>query len=82
MSDLIPIERIESKILLIRGKKVLLDRDLAELYEVPTKQLKRAVKRNIKRFPEDLMFVLSKEELEDWRSQFGTSIKIPAYGIL
>ena len=42
MSDLIPIERIESKILLIRGKKVLLDRDLAELYEVPTKQLKRA----------------------------------------
>lgn len=73
MPDLIPIERIENKILLIREKKVLLDRDLADLYSVPTKQLKRAVKRNIKRFPEGFMFVLSKKELEDWRCQFGTS---------
>ena len=73
MSDLIPIERIESKILVVRGKKVLLDRDLAELYDVPTGQLKRAVKRNIKRFPEGFMFVLTQEELEAWRCQFGTS---------
>jgi ORF6N domain len=73
MSDLIPIERIENKILLIRGKKVLLDRDLAELYDVETSQLKRVVKRNIKRFPSDFMFVLNQEELENWRCQFGTS---------
>lgn len=49
MSDLIPLERIENKILLIRGQKVLLDRDLAELYEVTTKALKQAVRRNIAR---------------------------------
>jgi phage regulator Rha-like protein len=73
MSDLIPIERIESKILVIRGQKVLLDRDLAGLYEVPTSQLKRAVKRNITRFPEGFMFILSQKEFEDWRCQFGTS---------
>jgi len=73
MSDLIPIERIESKILLIRDQKVLLDRDLAELYEVPTAQLKRAVKRNLTRFPAEFMFVLTKNELENWRCQFGTS---------
>jgi len=70
---LVPIERIENKILLIRGLKVLLDRDLADLYGVPTSQLKRAVKRNIRRFPEGFMFVLSKKELEDWICQFGTS---------
>lgn len=51
----------------------MLDRDLAELYEVETKQLKRAVKRNMDRFPEDFMFELSKEELAEWRRQFGTS---------
>jgi hypothetical protein len=51
----------------------MLDRDLAELYDVETKQLKRAVKRNMDRFPEDFMFELSKEELAEWRSQFGTS---------
>ena len=73
MSDLIPLERIENKILLIRGQKVLLDRDLADLYGVPTSQLKRAVKRNITRFPEGFMLILSKEELEKWRCQFGTS---------
>ena len=73
MSDLIPIERIESKIVVIRGERVLLDRDLAELYGVPTGQLKRAVKRNIKRFPEEFMFVFTKEELENWRCQFGSS---------
>ncbi|MEK7814273.1 MAG: ORF6N domain-containing protein [Candidatus Desantisbacteria bacterium] len=64
---------MEDKILLIRGQKVMLDRDLAELYGVETGQLKRAVKRNIDRFPEDFMFMLTKEELENWRCQFGTS---------
>jgi len=62
-----------SKIYLIRGTKVILDRDLAELYKVDTKQLKRAVRRNIDRFPDDFMFELSKDELANWRYQFGTS---------
>ncbi|MBU0687600.1 MAG: ORF6N domain-containing protein [Candidatus Margulisbacteria bacterium] len=73
MSNLIPIERIENKIYLIRGQKVMLDRDLAELYAVETKKLKQAVKRNRDRFPEDFMFELSIEEFEIWRSQFVTS---------
>ncbi|MBK7134644.1 MAG: ORF6N domain-containing protein [Bacteroidales bacterium] len=62
-----------SKIYFIRGTKVILDRDLAELYKVDTKQLKRAVRRNIDRFPDDFMFELSKDELANWRYQFGTS---------
>jgi hypothetical protein len=66
-------EAIISKIYLIRGQKVMIDRDLAELYGVETKQLKRQVRRNIDRFPEDFMFELSDEEFLDWRSQFGTS---------
>ncbi len=70
---MIPDEVIMDKIYLIRGKKVMLDRDLADLYEVDTKQLKRSVRRNIDRFPEDFMFELTKEELADWRYQFGTS---------
>ena len=70
----IPDEVIMSKIYLIRGRKVMLDRDLAELYTVDTKQLKRAVRRNIERFPEDFMFEMTKKELENWRYQFGTSI--------
>ena len=69
----IPDEVIMDKIYLIRGKKVMLDRDLAMLYEVETKRLKEQVRRNIDRFPEDFMFELSKEELADWRYQFGTS---------
>lgn len=73
MSDLVPAERIERAILLIRGQKVLLDRDLAGLYGVPTKALKQAVQRNRRRFPEDFMFVLTEEELTKWRSQFVTS---------
>ncbi len=73
MSSLVPTEVIEKKIYLMRGKKVMLDRDLAELYEVETSQLKRQVRRNIERFPEDFMFELSKEELENWRCQFGIS---------
>lgn len=69
----IPEEVIISKIYLIRGQKVMLDRDLAELYGVETKRLKEQVRRNKNRFPEDFMFEMSKEELEDWRSQFATS---------
>lgn len=68
----IPPERIESKILLIRSKKVMLDRDLAELYGVEVKHLKRQVRRNIERFPEDFMFVFTKEEFRFLRSHFGT----------
>ena len=71
--DLISAERIEGMILQIRGQKVMLDRDLAALYGVETKALKRAVKRNVTRFPDDFMFVLTADELADWRCQFGTS---------
>jgi ORF6N domain-containing protein len=73
MSELIPIELIASKIYLIRGIKVMLDRDLAELYEVETKRLKEQVRRNIERFPEDFMFELTKDEIKNLRSQFATS---------
>ena len=69
----IPVERIEKSILLIRGQKVILDRDLASLYGVETKQLKRAVRRNINRFPKDFMFELNQEEFKILRSQFDTS---------
>lgn len=77
MSKLIQIteERISTKIYLIRGRKVMLDRDLASLYGVTTGNLNKAVKRNTERFPEDFMFQLSKEELRDWIFQFGTSNK-------
>ena len=73
MKDVVPVERITSKIYLIRGQKVMLDRDLAELYGVATKVLKQAVRRNSKRFPEEFMFELSGEEFKNWRSQFVTS---------
>jgi hypothetical protein len=72
-SILIPAERIERSILVVRGQKVLLDFDLAALYGVPTKALVQAVKRNQRRFPADFMFQLDQEELEHWRSQFVTS---------
>lgn len=65
----IPSERVVSKIFLIRGKKVMLDRDLATLYGVTTGVLNQAVKRNIKRFPEDFMFRLNKNEAEVWQSE-------------
>ena len=61
--SLIPIERIEQSILLIRGQKVMLDRDLALLYGVETRVLNQAVRRNIERFPEDFMFRLTREEI-------------------
>ena len=73
MKALVPIERITNKIYLIRGMKVMLDIDLAELYDVETKVLKQAVRRNIGRFPEDFMFELSKEEFKNLRSQIVTS---------
>ena len=73
MSEFLAAERIVSKIYFIRNSKVMIDRDLAELDKVETGQLKRAVRRNIERFPPDFMFEMSKEELDDWRCQFGTS---------
>jgi hypothetical protein len=73
MSDIVSVETIAGKIYLIRGTKVMLDRDLAELYGIETKRLKEQVRRNIERFPEDFMFELTKEELKNWRSQFATS---------
>lgn len=63
MNDLIPIERIENKIYLIRGEKVMLDFDLAELYEVSTGRLNEQVKRNLDRFPGDFMFSLTRQEI-------------------
>jgi hypothetical protein len=71
--NLLAPEMIERRILLLRGKKVMLDRDLAFLYGVETKALNQAVKRNCKRFPQDFMFQLTKSEFEDWKSQFVTS---------
>ena len=71
--SIIPVEAIAGKIYLIRGQKVMLDRDLADLYGVETKALKQAVRRNIDRFPADFMFELTDTELKNWRSQFVTS---------
>ncbi len=70
---IVPVERIESRILLIRGQKVMLDSDLAEVYQVSTKRLNEQVKRNRERFPEDFMFQLTHEETETLRSQSATS---------
>jgi hypothetical protein len=73
MVELITINRIESRILQLRGKKVLLDEDLSFLYGVDTKYLKRQVRRNKERFPDDFLFTLTKKEYKDFlRSQFGT----------
>lgn len=69
----IPNEIITNKIYLIRNEKVMLDNDLAELYQVETKRLNERVKRNIERFPDDFMFQLSKEEWINLKSQFATS---------
>lgn len=70
-----PVEQIESLILTIRGKQVILDRDLARLYGVETRVLNQAVQRNIERFPEDFMFQLTKDEYENMSSQFVTTSK-------
>lgn len=69
----VDIQEIREKIYNIRGIKVMLDRDLAVLYRVETKHLKRQVNRNIRRFPKDFMFQLTKEEFANWRYQNGTS---------
>ncbi|MFH1958610.1 MAG: ORF6N domain-containing protein [bacterium] len=73
MSDLVPVEVIANKIFLIRGQKVMLDRDLAKLYGVSTGRLNEQVKRNGKRFPVEFMFQLSKEEFNNLISQFAIS---------
>ncbi len=70
---IIPKEVIQSKILFIRGKKVILDRDLAELYGVETKQLTRQVRRNIGRFPSDFLLYITRSEFENLKRHFGTS---------
>ena len=67
------LQIIQSKIYEIRGERVMLDRDIAALYNVETKVLNQAIKRNIKRFPEDFMFQLSKTEFQIWKSQIVTS---------
>ena len=72
MNDVVPIENLINKIIFLRGHKVMLDSDLAELYGVETKMLKRAVRRNIDRFPVDFMFEISDDEYISLRSQFGT----------
>jgi hypothetical protein len=73
MKELIPVEIIEKKIYFIRGEKVMLDSDLAVLYEVETFNLNKAVKRNIDCFPEDFMFQLTREEADSLRFQIGMS---------
>jgi hypothetical protein len=69
----VPIELVARRIYLIRGQRIMLDSDLAELYQVPTKALNQAVRRNVQRFPEDFMFQLTGEEADFLRSQFVTS---------
>jgi hypothetical protein len=71
--SIVPIERVQQYILLIREKKVILDKDLAVLYGVATRDLNKAVSRNLNRFPEDFMFQLTPKEFEDLKFHFGTS---------
>jgi hypothetical protein len=73
MDAIVPVEVIEGKIYLIRGQKVMLDSDLAELYGVPTRRLTEQVKRNISRFPADFTFQLTSEEAKNLRSQIAIS---------
>lgn len=70
------VTNIQPMIRIIRGKQVMLDRDLSAIYGVETKRLNEQVKRNIERFPDDFMFQLTKEEFEEWKSQFATSKSI------
>jgi hypothetical protein len=72
-TSVIPFDRVEKLIYLIRGQKVMLDSDLAELYGIATKVLKQAVRRNARRFPSDFMFLLTAQEVAFLRSQFVTS---------
>ena len=73
MKQLMTIDKIKNRIYLIRGQKVMLDKDLADLYGVPTKVLIQAVKRNLNRFPDDFMYLLTSKEVMCLRSQFVTS---------
>jgi hypothetical protein len=73
LQALVAEQKILNKIYAIRGEKIMLDQDLAAMYNVETKQLKRQVKRNIERFPKDFMFELTPKEFENLRSQIGTS---------
>ncbi len=73
--EVVPQQLIENKILIVRGKKVMLDRDLAMLYGVETRTLNQAVKRNMQRFPEDFMFQLTTGEMKIWKSQIVISNK-------
>jgi hypothetical protein len=70
--ETMPVESIVDRIIILRGERVMLDHDLAEMYGAETKQLKRAVRRNINRFPEDFMFQLTNEEHRALRRQLGT----------
>lgn len=79
--SVIPIDLITKKIYLIRGRKIMLDFDLADLYGIRTKRLKEQVKRNIRRFPDDFMFELTKSELRNWRSQFAASNSFVKMGL-
>ena len=81
MAKIIAIEQIENKIFQVRGKRVMLDRDLAGLYGVEAKYLKRQVRRNLDRFPSDFMFKLSKQEFRNWRRQFVTSNSADKMGL-
>ncbi len=75
MEELVVQGEISSKILTLRGQQVMLDRDLAELYQVETRRLNEQVKRNLDRFPDDFMFQLTEGELKNWKSQYATSNK-------
>lgn len=77
----VPTELIERRIYVIRGQKVMLDSDLAELYQIETRALNQAVNRNLDRFPEDFMFQLSAAELENWRSQIVMSNPAAKMGV-
>ncbi|KUG27032.1 hypothetical protein ASZ90_003117 [hydrocarbon metagenome] len=71
--EFITVETIENKILMIRGQRIMLDKDLAELYGVATRELNKAVSRNIDRFPNDFMFQLNRKEFNNLKFHFGTS---------
>ena len=73
MIAMIPDDIILHKIIFIRGQKVMIDRDLAILYDVETKRLKEAVRRNQERFPSDFMFEMTDSEFQDWRTQIASS---------
>lgn len=83
MKAMIPLERVESRIFWVRGEKVIVDSDLAELYGVTTKRLNEQVKRNVNRFPRDFMFQMGVDELDVMRSQIATAsrrnMRFPPY---